>query len=369
AVAVGNPYVQRDENFFQGWLVSMYDFGIINDNQYAYLISGNCSEMVLTPSCSNQVWSFIDSYLWNDINAYDVNVDHNCSTRSRQRDALLRNVHKSYQFETNLENGNIWAYPYASCDDQNLIGFLNNGNFHLLFFVCFFFADKLFRDYHLYIFAIDKTKKALHVNTKKAKNTWEYCAFSWSGYDANGTDDAVDQVPHYQFILRNGVRVLIYSGNVDLVVAYSATRYWIFSPDYLGNDTKSTGAQKTDWHSWKVNGEVGGWMQVWENFAFAVVRDAGHEVPEYQPERAFSLFDRFLRNDYNDTPLQLNAYEKNFADYGSEPQSTNEFWKGFGIGVASMVGITGLATIIVYGWCWYKRKHAKVVTSFPADHL
>lgn len=41
--------------------------------------------------------------------------------------------------------------------------------------------------------------------------------------------------------------------------------------------------------------QVGGWSQVYKNLTFVTVREAGHEVPEYQPGRAFALFKYFLR--------------------------------------------------------------------------
>jgi hypothetical protein len=51
--------------------------------------------------------------------------------------------------------------------------------------------------------------------------------------------------------------------------------------------------------------QVGGWSQVYENLTFVTVRDAGHEVPQYQPGRALQLFKYFLKGqslpgfDYN----------------------------------------------------------------------
>jgi hypothetical protein len=41
--------------------------------------------------------------------------------------------------------------------------------------------------------------------------------------------------------------------------------------------------------------QVGGWSQVYTNLTFATVREAGHEVPEYQPGRALQLFKHFLK--------------------------------------------------------------------------
>ncbi|KAK7853234.1 serine carboxypeptidase-like 40 [Quercus suber] len=41
--------------------------------------------------------------------------------------------------------------------------------------------------------------------------------------------------------------------------------------------------------------QVGGYTQVYEgDLTFATVREAGHQVPSYQPARAFSLIKHFL---------------------------------------------------------------------------
>lgn len=39
---------------------------------------------------------------------------------------------------------------------------------------------------------------------------------------------------------------------------------------------------------------MGGWTEVYDGLTFATVRGAGHEVPLFQPRRAFILFQSFL---------------------------------------------------------------------------
>ncbi|GFZ02649.1 serine carboxypeptidase-like 39 [Actinidia rufa] len=57
---------------------------------------------------------------------------------------------------------------------------------------------------------------------------------------------------------------------------------------------------KTAWHPWLLNGEVGGYTEVYKgDLTFATVRGAGHQVPSYQPARALSLIMHFLAG----TPL------------------------------------------------------------------
>ena len=248
-------------------------------------------------------------------------------------------------FTENLKQGNVWQYPYTMCDEDNLIAYLNAKD----------------------------VRKAFHVNNKwHARMTsdpkWDVC--SWIiQYDVNYTDDAQNQVPWHRYNMQNGVRTLIYSGNTDLVVAYTATRYWIYDPSEgnLGNDSDPKNAQSkgtllSDWHSWHVNGgQVAGWMQEWQQLVFAVVRDAGHEVPEYQPLRALSLFKRFIADNYSDDFesnqfIDLSAVtEKNFNTYETTNSDKNSaFWKGFEVGIAVVVGV--ILVVLAAFYCKYRAQ-------------
>jgi len=41
--------------------------------------------------------------------------------------------------------------------------------------------------------------------------------------------------------------------------------------------------------------QVGGYTSSAKEVTYATVRDAGHEVPSYQPLRAYDMFSRFLK--------------------------------------------------------------------------
>lgn len=43
---------------------------------------------------------------------------------------------------------------------------------------------------------------------------------------------------------------------------------------------------KEQWTPYMVNQQVGGYYTVYDAFTFATVRNAGHMVPQFQPERA-----------------------------------------------------------------------------------
>jgi len=195
--------------------------------------------------------------------------------------------------------------------------------------------------------------KAFHVNLTWMKNAsaWNWCNDQTNvQYDKDGSDHATDQVPLYNNILANNINLLVYSGNDDLVCAYQGSRYWIDN----NLSVPLRGENLTVWQSWFVNGDVGGWYQAWEKFVFLVVRDAGHEVPEYQPARAYAMFRRFLTNNWTD--VVETVPDENFVEYGTDDTSTfadSHFWAGFGIAIAVMVVINMIVCVVYYYRCRY----------------
>ncbi|CAL0310297.1 unnamed protein product [Lupinus luteus] len=131
-------------------------------------------------------------------------------------------------------------------------------------------------------------QEALHANVTKLKYDWESCSdilFSKWG------DSPSTIIPLLHEFLNNGLRVWIFSGDTDGRVPVTSTKYSI---------KKMNLSTKTAWYPWFFNGEVGGYAEVYKgDLTFATVREAGHEVPSYQPGRALSLIMHFLKG----TPL------------------------------------------------------------------
>ncbi|KAF1894319.1 hypothetical protein Lal_00027165 [Lupinus albus] len=140
---------------------------------------------------------------------------------------------------------------------------------------------------HAYLNRVN-VQEALHANVTKLKYDWESCSdiiFSKWG------DSPSTIIPLLHEFLNNGLRVWIFSGDIDGVVPVTSTKYSI---------KKMNLSTKTAWYPWFFNGEVGGYAEVYNGgLTFATVREAWHEVPSYQPGRALSLITHFL----NGTPL------------------------------------------------------------------
>lgn len=135
-------------------------------------------------------------------------------------------------------------------------------------------------DYYVYSYLNrPDVQKAIH-----AKETaWVQCndlvhAF-W-----NDTPPSMLEI-YSRHLIPRGLRILIYSGDTDSVVPVTSTRFSI---------NKLKLPIETPWYPWLDGDEVGGYTVIYKGLTFATVRGAGHQVPEFQPSRALTLFRSFL---------------------------------------------------------------------------
>lgn len=124
---------------------------------------------------------------------------------------------------------------------------------------------------------------ALHANTT-------HIPYNWTGlsetFNTNWTDSEFSILPIYTELIAAGLKIWVYSGDVDTKVPVTSTRV---SLNQLSLPVK------IPWYPWYLNNQtVGGWTEVYEGLTFATIRGAGHEVPHFQPERALKLFQSFI---------------------------------------------------------------------------
>ncbi|CAM8973403.1 hypothetical protein QQ045_030789 [Rhodiola kirilowii] len=128
-------------------------------------------------------------------------------------------------------------------------------------------------------------QKALHANVTKIPYKWTACSET---LNRNWNDTEASVLPIYREMLAEGLRVWVFSGDVDSVVPVTATRYAIAQLKL---------ATKVPWYPWYVKKQVGGWTEVYQGLTFASVRGAGHEVPLFKPRAALQLFRSFLKGE------------------------------------------------------------------------
>ncbi|KAG5072098.1 hypothetical protein JHK86_007309 [Glycine max] len=93
------------------------------------------------------------------------------------------------------------------------------------------------------------------------------------------------------FLVKSGLRVIVYSGDQDSVIPFMGTRRLV---DRLA---KTLGLKTTlPYSAWFVDKQVGGWTQVYGNhLTYTTIRGASHGTPATQPKRSFVLFNAFLQ--------------------------------------------------------------------------
>ncbi|ESR36010.1 hypothetical protein KPL70_022363 [Citrus sinensis] len=104
------------------------------------------------------------------------------------------------------------------------------------------------------------------------------------------TSDVSSGVDYHRKLTKKGYQVLVYSGDVDMVVPYMATEAWIKSL----NLTIETG-----WQPWLVESQVAGYWYRYKgknnyHLTFATVKGAGHNGPEYRPKECLAMIDRWF---------------------------------------------------------------------------
>ncbi|XP_063832819.1 venom serine carboxypeptidase [Ostrinia nubilalis] len=92
--------------------------------------------------------------------------------------------------------------------------------------------------------------------------------------------------------------VVIYNGQLDIIVAYPLTINYLRNLNFTGSEDYKTAKR----YIWKVDDEVAGYVKQAGKLVEIMVRNAGHMVPGDQPKWALDLITRF-------------THEKTFGDH------------------------------------------------------
>jgi len=195
------------------------------------------------------------------INIYDIYVDmcldNNGSRRSsgKRPNGYIQQMAKfggSIQKMSAKHNAGSVYPPYFPCGEDYLTTYLNR----------------------------EDVQTAIHSDIPYA---WAACS-SLVNYNYSDIEKSV--MPLYPEFFAAGLKVLVYSGDVDAIVPFAGTRAWIAALQL---------PIVQQWRPWMDDGQqVGGYITVYKGMSFATVRNAGHMVPSFQPLRAFDMFSRFL---------------------------------------------------------------------------
>ncbi|KAK2660389.1 hypothetical protein Ddye_006922 [Dipteronia dyeriana] len=126
-----------------------------------------------------------------------------------------------------------------------------------------------------------------YLNLAEVQTAFHAKSTNWSSCSRLGwTDSPTTILPTIQQLIASGIRVWIYSGDMDGRVPVTSSRYSI---------NRLNLSVETAWHPWYSSGEVGGYVVGYKGMTFSTVRGAGHMVPTNQPERALTMISAFLQ--------------------------------------------------------------------------
>lgn len=129
------------------------------------------------------------------------------------------------------------------------------------------------------------TKYAIHAT--QTPFAWTLCS-SFLNYSRK--DLLTSMLPVYRDLFEAGIKIMVFSGDVDAIVPITGTRAWL---KLLDLDVVEP------WRPYTVDGQVGGYVTVYKQMQFVTVRNAGHMVPQTQRSRALHMFTNFI----NDKPM------------------------------------------------------------------
>jgi len=120
------------------------------------------------------------------------------------------------------------------------------------------------------------------------KKTWRTCNFGVNG--RFHVDWMKSQSVHIPPMLENGLRVLIYAGDVDFICNWMGNKAWTLQLPW----THKAEYNKAVDQPWMVNGKQLGKERRFGAFSFLQIHKAGHMVPQDAPAASMLMVDAFI---------------------------------------------------------------------------
>eukprot|EP00062_Callorhinchus_milii_P015095 gi/632964986/ref/XP_007898667.1/ PREDICTED: probable serine carboxypeptidase CPVL [Callorhinchus milii] len=182
---------------------------------------------------------------------------------------------KAFEVFDNLLNGDLSKYPSFY---QNVTGCTNYYNF----LQC---TEPLDQSYFSSYLLQPEVRRSIHVGNLTFHDGSEV--------EIHLLKDIMQSVKPWLAILMDKYRVLLYSGQLDVIVAAPLTERFLLTVPW----SKAEEFKNVDRFYWSVNPgdtEVAGYIRNVGDFYQVIVRGGGHILPYDQPERAFDMIDRFI---------------------------------------------------------------------------
>ncbi|KAG1886806.1 Alpha/Beta hydrolase protein [Suillus subluteus] len=115
---------------------------------------------------------------------------------------------------------------------------------------------------------------------------------SFKNFEKTG-DNARTWLPQLSALANSGLKILIWAGDADMVCNWLGGHASVLAMDWYGNET----LHNIPFTNMTINGKPIAAVQNVDNFSFARVYSAGHEVPAFQPQAALEIFSQVIRKE------------------------------------------------------------------------
>ncbi|KAK5642580.1 hypothetical protein RI129_008747 [Pyrocoelia pectoralis] len=135
-----------------------------------------------------------------------------------------------------------------------------------------------------------------YLNTANVKSTLHVGNNNFRGLNPDVfhgiTDFAVPESSNVEYLINN-TKVLIYTGQFDMLVTHTSTVNYLRHINFDGAVTY----RFSDRQLWRINNDVAGYVTKANRLTEICVRNAGHMVPLDQPLAAFTMIKKFIDNE------------------------------------------------------------------------
>ncbi|XP_049637842.1 probable serine carboxypeptidase CPVL [Suncus etruscus] len=133
--------------------------------------------------------------------------------------------------------------------------------------------------------ALPRVRQAIHVGNRTFSDGTEVEKYL--------RDDTVQSVKPWLTEIMNNYKVLIYNGQLDIIVAAPLTERSLMAMDWKGANKYRTVSRKI-WKIFRTDNDVAGYVRQVDKFSQVIVRGGGHILPYDQPLRSYDMINRFV---------------------------------------------------------------------------
>jgi serine carboxypeptidase-like clade 2 len=170
-----------------------------------------------------------------------------------------------------------WAFKKFKTTNEKI----NLQNSKRLYGITPCFDDTLIENY----FNREDVQKALHVT---AKRPFEICS---DAVNKRYISKDRGSIWAYPTLIKEGIRILVYSGDTDAIVPFNGNQKWI---------TNLKLEIEEPWRQWRAYDDmnnVSGYVIKYKGLTFCTIKGTGHMAPMWKPKESFYMLEKFLNEE------------------------------------------------------------------------